>query len=120
MISHVVPKVLGPLEADGRSVKPCLIHGDLWGGNIGTSFDTREIYSFDASVYYAHHEMELAIWRGNGSKGMDSKEYLEAYQSRMNQRSEPWEQFEDRAMIYTVYLKLHASACHNGSFRRDE
>lgn len=26
-ITHVVPQVLGPLEADGRSIKPSLIHG---------------------------------------------------------------------------------------------
>ena len=26
-ITHVVPQVLGPLEANGRSVKPSLIHG---------------------------------------------------------------------------------------------
>ena len=28
--THVVPQVLGPLEADGRSIKPSLIHG----GNV--------------------------------------------------------------------------------------
>jgi protein-ribulosamine 3-kinase len=29
-ITHVVPQVLGPLEADGRSVKPSLIHGGTY------------------------------------------------------------------------------------------
>ncbi|KAJ4318823.1 hypothetical protein N0V94_004247 [Neodidymelliopsis sp. IMI 364377] len=44
LIKQVVPKVLGPLEEGGRSVKPTLIHGDLWDGNIGTDFQTGEIY----------------------------------------------------------------------------
>jgi len=34
LITHVVPQVLGPLEAEGRTVKPTLIHGDLWDGNM--------------------------------------------------------------------------------------
>jgi protein-ribulosamine 3-kinase len=30
LITHVVPQVLGPLEADGRSVKPSLVHGGTY------------------------------------------------------------------------------------------
>ena len=29
IISRVIPRLIGALEADGRSVKPCLIHADL-------------------------------------------------------------------------------------------
>ena len=29
ILELVVPKLIGALESDGRSVKPCLIHGDL-------------------------------------------------------------------------------------------
>ncbi|PGH11175.1 hypothetical protein AJ79_05017 [Helicocarpus griseus UAMH5409] len=61
LITHVVPQVLGPLEAEGRVVKPTLIHGDLWDGNVGIDEKTGEIYAFDASVYYAHYEMEIAM-----------------------------------------------------------
>lgn len=35
-VQEVIPRLLGALESEGRSVKPCLIHGDLWEGNIGT------------------------------------------------------------------------------------
>lgn len=119
LITHVVPKVLGPLEAEARVVKPCLIHGDLWEGNIGTDFQTGEIYAFDASVHYAHIEMEIAMWRGKFNKILSSKVYLNTYLSRMG-ISEPAEQFEDRNRIYSCYMTLHASACHNGSSFREQ
>ena len=113
LIEHVVPKVLGPLEADGRSVKPTLIHGDLWEGNTGISFETGEIYAFDASVHYCHNEMEIGMWR-MCSQGFGSKTYLNAYLSRMG-ISEPAEQFDDRNRIYSACITLFASACHNGA-----
>ncbi|KAK0517346.1 hypothetical protein JMJ35_000501 [Cladonia borealis] len=102
-ITHVVPQVLGPLEAEGRVVKPTLIHGDLWDGNIGTDLETGETYVFDTSVYYAHNEMEVAMWRGRLNK--------------VDGISEPAEQFDDRNRIYHT---LHESACHDGSSFQEE
>ncbi|KAF2108600.1 Fructosamine kinase-domain-containing protein [Lophiotrema nucula] len=119
LITHVVPQVLKPLEKESRTVKPCLIHGDLWDGNIGTDFETGEIYIFDASVHYAHSEMEIAMWRGRFNKVVSSKVYLKNYLARMG-ISEPTEQFEDRFRIYSVYHTLHESACHHGSSFRQE
>lgn len=119
LITHVVPQVLGPLEADGRVVKPTLIHGDLWDGNVGTSLENGELYFFDASVYYAHNEMEIAMWRARFCKTLSAKAYLNSYLSRMG-ISEPVEQFEDRNRIYSCYMTLHESACHNGSSFREE
>lgn len=29
IISHVIPRLLGILESDGRKITPCLIHGDV-------------------------------------------------------------------------------------------
>lgn len=119
LIKHVVPKLLGPLESNGRKVKPTLIHGDLWDGNIGTDFKDGEIYVFDASVYYAHNEMEIAMWRARFCKIMSSKVYTNTYLARMG-ISEPADQFEDRSRLYSVYMTLHESACHNGSSFREE
>ena len=118
-ITHVVPQVLRPLETDGRAVKPTLIHGDLWDGNFGIEIETGNIYVFDASGYYAHNEMEIAMWRGTFNKVLSSKVYLNAYLSRMG-ISEPVEQFEDRNRIYSCYMTLHESACHSGSIFREE
>jgi protein-ribulosamine 3-kinase len=117
--THVVPKVLGALEADRRVVKRVWIHGDLWDGNIGTDFESGEIYVFDASVYYAHNEMEIAMWRGEFNKIVAAKVYLNSYLSRMG-ISEPAEQFDDRNRIYSCYMLLHESACHNGSSFREK
>ncbi|KAH8662410.1 Fructosamine kinase-domain-containing protein [Xylariales sp. PMI_506] len=33
-LTRVIPRYLRPLETEGRTVTPCLIHSDLWPGNI--------------------------------------------------------------------------------------
>ena len=114
LISHVVPQVPAPLESNGRVVKSCLIHGDLWEGNIGTDSETGEIYIFDASAHYAHNEMDIAMWRGTFNRVVSSKAYINNYLSKMG-ISEPVEQFGDRDRIYNIYHTLHESACHKGS-----
>lgn len=114
LITHVVPKVLGPLEEEGRTVKPTLIHGDLWDGNIGIDPGTQEIYIFDASAYYAHNEMEIAMWRAASCIVLHKDVYQNAYLENFEQ-SHPRDQFDDRNRIYSIYMTLHESACHNGS-----
>lgn len=34
MFEKVVPRLLRPLETGGRQIQPCLIHSDLWPGNV--------------------------------------------------------------------------------------
>ncbi|KAF2649446.1 hypothetical protein K491DRAFT_640794 [Lophiostoma macrostomum CBS 122681] len=118
-ITHIVPQVLGPLVTKGRSIKPSLIHGDLWDGNIGTNAKTGDVYIFDASAYYAHHEMEIAIWRPLPNSVVGSGVYVETYLKYMG-ISEPKEQFEDRHMLYSACTALHAAACHNRLSAREE
>lgn len=60
ILKKVIPRLIGALERDGRRIKPCLIHADLWEGNTGTSYETGNIYVFDSGAYYAHNEMEIA------------------------------------------------------------
>ncbi|KAK8066040.1 hypothetical protein PG997_012787, partial [Apiospora hydei] len=38
--NKVLPRYLRPLESDGRSVRPCLVHADLWPGNCRYKRDT--------------------------------------------------------------------------------
>ena len=54
--TKVVPRLLRPLETGGRTIKPSLIHGDLWHGNATTDMDTNLPVIFDAASFYAHNE----------------------------------------------------------------
>ena len=107
-LAEVIPRLVGILERDGRRIKPCLIHGDLWESNIGTDARTGNIYIFDAAVYYAHNEMEIGIWRVNHHKMQDGgyrQEYAEQFKE-----SEPAEEWDDRLKLYGVKTKLMYSA----------
>ena len=92
---------------------------DLWDGNIGTDPETGQIYIFDASSYYAHHEMEVAIWRSRPNSNISSGVYLETYLAQMG-ISEPMEGFEDRHRLYSACTALHAAACHDRLSAREE
>jgi protein-ribulosamine 3-kinase len=104
----VIPRLIGILESNGRSIKPCLIHGDLWETNIGTDIETGNIYIFDAAAYYGHNEMETGIWRVAHHRIKAEayrKEYVQHYE-----KSEPVEEWDDRLKLYGVKTKLMYSA----------
>lgn len=107
-IAEVIPRFVGILERDGRSIKPCLIHGDIWESNIGTDSRTGNIYIFNAAVYYAHSEMEIGIWRVNHHK-MRDEVYRHEYAEQFKQ-SEPADEWDDRLKLYGVKTKLMYSA----------
>lgn len=54
--TEVIPRYLRPLETNGRSFKPCLIHSDLWPGNIKPRVDSDYICIFDSCAYWGHNE----------------------------------------------------------------
>ena len=110
LIEAVVPQLLGHLEKDGRKVKPCLIHADLWEGNMGTSIEDGEIRIFDAAAFYAHNEMELGHWRCHYNRTHD-KVYRETY-LRFYPPSEPVKEWDDRNRLYSVYFNVIYSVNH--------
>jgi len=116
-MSHVIPRLLGALEENGRKLKPSLIHGVLWEGNIGTDLSNGNVYVFDSGAYYAHHEMELAMWRCERHK-IKSREYKRQYLRNMAV-SEPAEEFDDRNRLYCVKANVIHSAHHPGSIVRE-
>ncbi|MCJ1356773.1 MAG: hypothetical protein MMC33_006769 [Icmadophila ericetorum] len=59
LFDKVIPRLLRPLESDGRSVKPSLVHGDLWYANSGIDVDMDDSLIFDACCFYAHNECKL-------------------------------------------------------------
>lgn len=106
--THLIPRLIGALETDGRSVKRCLIHGDLWDGNIETDANTGLPVIFNASVYHAHNEMELGIWcteRHNLKAMIYRIEYF-----RNMKPCEPVDEWEDRIRLYSTKTNLTHSA----------
>ena len=56
MFEKVIPRLLRPLQTGGRSIKPTLVHGDLWHGNVGVDIDGDRPILFDPCACYAHNE----------------------------------------------------------------
>ena len=59
LFEKVIPRLLRPLESQGRKVKPSLVHGDLWYANSGIDIGTNQPLVFDACSFYAHNECTL-------------------------------------------------------------
>ncbi|KAI1460209.1 Fructosamine kinase-domain-containing protein [Annulohypoxylon moriforme] len=113
----IVPRLLEPLESDGRQIKPCLIHGDLWEGNMGINMETGDTLLFDASSYYAHNEMELGHWRCEFSSVFRSTSYKQHYLEHYP-AAEPADEFEDRNRLYSLKGAINYSAGHPGTILR--
>ena len=63
IFDKVIPRLLRPLETEGRSIKPSLVHGDLWYANSGIDIDSDESLIFDACSFYAHNECEFLAFK---------------------------------------------------------
>ena len=61
LCTKVIPRLLRPLETGGKSIKPSLVHGDLWHGNVGIGIATNDPVLFDACSLYAHNEYKLTV-----------------------------------------------------------
>lgn len=79
VVSKVVPALLLPLQTDGRSIKPCLVHGDCWDGNTATGEDGRAFF-FDVASFYAHSEYDLGDWRAP-RHALSDPAYTDAYKA---------------------------------------
>ena len=102
-VAKIVPQILEPLQSDGRILKPCLIHGDLWEENTGVNLENGKPVVFDACVMYAHNEMELGMWR-NG-RDRFGKPFFRQYLGLMRP-SESVEEFDDRDRVYAMKYAL--------------
>lgn len=56
IFDKVIPRLLRPLESGGRTVKPALIHGDLWCGNAAVDQEDDSPIVFDPCCFWAHNE----------------------------------------------------------------
>ncbi|KAF2688475.1 hypothetical protein K458DRAFT_464970 [Lentithecium fluviatile CBS 122367] len=107
IFEKVIPRLLRPLESEGRSVKPSLVHGDLWFANAGIDGESGESLIFDACCFYAHNEYEFGQWRPVCNRF--GAEYVAAYHAHV-QISAPEEDYDGRVDLYKLRFNTHVSA----------
>lgn len=114
IVDVVIPRLLLPLQSEGRSITPVLVHGDLWEGNMGIDMETGRTIMFDPGSTYAHNEMEFGTWRCTWAYYFNSPLYMRSYQQHI-EPSEPVEEWDDRNRLYSIRAYLNDSAGHPGS-----
>ncbi|KAH9788093.1 protein-ribulosamine 3-kinase [Citrus sinensis] len=73
---HRLMKNLAPLF-EGVNVEPCLLHGDLWSGNISSDKNGEPVI-LDPACYYGHNEAEFGMSWCAGFGGSFYNSYFEA------------------------------------------
>jgi len=58
LFEKVIPRLLRPLHTGPNKIKPVLVHGDVWYGNLATNAATDEPIIFDPATIWAHNECE--------------------------------------------------------------
>ncbi|XP_031551452.1 ketosamine-3-kinase-like isoform X2 [Actinia tenebrosa] len=92
----------------GLEIKPSLLHGDLWGGNVG-EIDSGPVI-FDPASFYGHHEFELAI---AGMFGGFSTEFYNAYHQLIPKAPG----FEERQKLYQLFHYINHWNHFGSSYR---
>ncbi|KAI0158133.1 Fructosamine kinase-domain-containing protein [Xylariaceae sp. FL1272] len=106
IINQVIPRLIRPMESDGRKIKPVLIHGDLWHGNVAVDNDSDEPVLYDPCAFYAHCEFEFAPWRA--ARYRTNRHHVRAYY-KIAQVTEPSEDLDDRLGLYALRNDLMVS-----------
>ena len=83
---------------EGLSIKPSLLHGDLWSGNASQCGDKPVI--FDAASFYGHDEYDLGIAKMFG--GFD-RDFYSAYHALIPKQPG----FEKRNELYQLFHQLN-------------
>ncbi|KAL8807731.1 MAG: hypothetical protein Q9182_000542 [Xanthomendoza sp. 2 TL-2023] len=106
----VVPRLLRPLEWGEEKIKPCLLHGDIWYGNIAEKTGTGDPIMFDPAAFWAHNESRSRVKLILQADELGSfcvpryklgRQWLEEYHKHFP-ASEPQEDAEDRNLIYSM------------------
>lgn len=119
IFDKVIPRLLRPLETGGNTIKPSLVHGDLWCGNTAVDTENDSPLIFDPSCFWAHNECkgfcifysldliaygtadELGNWRPERNRF--SRTYFSAYHDHIPKAS-PKEDYDDRNALYALQV----------------
>lgn len=117
IFDKVIPRLLRPMETNGHSITPSLVHGDFWHGNVSTDVDTGDPVTYDSSAFWGHNEYDIRTMtkRARYKFGPTwQREYLRHYPAAY-----PQEDFEARSELYILRSKVHDSALfsNNAKFR---
>lgn len=84
---------------EGLNIKPSLLHGDLWTGNLLANNENKPVI-FDPAVYYGHSEAELGIMKMFGGF---PDEFYHSYHDVLPLESG----FKERLCLYQLYHTLN-------------
>ncbi|KAK3392838.1 Fructosamine kinase-domain-containing protein [Podospora didyma] len=108
ILTKVIPRLIRPMETEGRSITPVLLHGDLWHGNVSVDNNTMEPVVYDPCCFYGHNEYDLGMWRA--SRYLTNQEHVQAYH-QLSPPTEPAEDQDDRQALYAMRNDLSTSIC---------
>ncbi|KAI9373786.1 Fructosamine kinase-domain-containing protein [Aspergillus egyptiacus] len=117
ILSTVTPALLDPLQSNGRTLKPCLVHGDCWDMNTAMASDGRAVF-FDVASFYAHNEYDVGNWRAS-RHGLSERSYIDAYKALVPP-SEPVDDWDNRNLLYSLPFNLCNALFVPGSTQRNQ
>lgn len=121
LMTKVIPRLLRPLETDGRTLTPTLVHGDMWQGNLAVDKASGRPIIFDATPLYAHHECKHSAPCDETSNSLPlyppdemgpwwptrhrlARDYVAGYYKAWYGKAQPTEEFEDRIALYAMQV----------------
>ncbi|KAK4202422.1 Fructosamine kinase-domain-containing protein [Triangularia verruculosa] len=116
VLNKVVPRLLLPLQSDGRVLKPSLVHGDCWDGNTAMDMKSGEAFIFDVYSFYGHNEYDTGNWRAPRHR-LSNRAYMENYKLHFPP-SEPVEDWDARNLLYSLPFNLGNAIFVPGSSQR--
>jgi protein-ribulosamine 3-kinase len=99
LIEKIVPRLPRSRETGGNEIKPVLLNGDMWHGNVNADSMTGDPILYDPGSFYGHHEYDLAPRRA--AKYQFGETHRSAY-LKLVAASDPQEDCNDRNALYTL------------------
>jgi len=106
---RAIPAILGAL-----SVRPVLLHGDLWSGNIALDRRSGRPMIYDPASYFGHNEADLAIAKIFG--GFPDSFFV-MYHKHFP-KTEPVEQYSVRQDLYELFHYLNHTVLFGGGYEQ--